>query len=219
MERPGPRNKTPLSLVYLHGFSASRKRHRAGGRDLGGARSAPTPFSTRLAAHGRTTPAEFATVTAQDWLDDAREALAVGRRIGDRVVLIGISTGALLATMAALEDNSLRHRGAGAAVAQFRLRDWRAKFISGPLGPGARTARHRQGIFLPARQHRSRRILDHALSVASHRRADGSASTTRDRSISASSRCPSCHLYRQGHGRRRRRPSEIGSTKSRRRQS
>ena len=63
-------------------------------------------FLPRLAAHGRATSAEFATVTPQDWLNDAREALAIGRRIGDRVILIGTSTGALLVTMVAIEDNS-----------------------------------------------------------------------------------------------------------------
>ena len=80
------------------------------------------------------TPAEFAAVTAQDWLDDAREALAVGRRIGHRVVVIGTSTGALLAAMAALEDTSSDIAALVLLSPNFGLRDWRAKFISGPLG-------------------------------------------------------------------------------------
>ena len=91
-------------------------------------------FLTRLAAHGRTSPEEFATVIAQGWLDDAREALAIGRRIGDRVILIGTSTGALLATMAALEDNSSGIAALVLLSPNFGLRDWRAQFISGPPG-------------------------------------------------------------------------------------
>jgi len=131
---PAARNKTPLVLVYLHGFSASR-------RDISPVietladKLAANAFATRLTAHGRTTPDGFVTATAQDWLDDAREALAIGRRIGNRVVLIGISTGALLATMAALEDKSSDIAALVLLSPNFAVRDWRGKFISGPVGP------------------------------------------------------------------------------------
>jgi alpha-beta hydrolase superfamily lysophospholipase len=131
---PAARDRTPLSLVYLHGFSASRKDITPVVERLASTFAA-NAFLTRLAAHGRMTSGEFATVTAQDWLDDAREALAVGRRIGDRVILIGTSTGALLATMVALEDNSPRIAALVLLSPNFGLRDWRTQFISGPLGP------------------------------------------------------------------------------------
>jgi alpha-beta hydrolase superfamily lysophospholipase len=132
--REGPHRKTPLALVYLHGFSASR-------RDISpvvetlAARLGANAFLTRLAAHGLATSGEFATVTAQDWLDDAREALAIGNRIGDRVILIGISTGALLGTMAALEGDTSRIAALILLSPNFGLADWRGKFVSGPLGP------------------------------------------------------------------------------------
>jgi alpha-beta hydrolase superfamily lysophospholipase len=125
--------RTPFALVYLHGFSASR-------RDISPVveRLAETlganAFMTRLAAHGLASPAEFASVTPQDWLDDARESLAIGRRIGERVILIGTSTGALLATMAALEDRSSDVAALTLLSPNFAIRDRRAKFISGPLG-------------------------------------------------------------------------------------
>ena len=132
--RDGAHRKTPLALVYLHGFSASR-------RDISpvvetlARRLGANAFLTRLSAHGMTAPSEFATVTAQDWLDDAREALAIGERIGDRVILVGISTGALLATMAALEDDTSRIAALILLSPNFGLADWRGKFVSGPLGP------------------------------------------------------------------------------------
>jgi alpha-beta hydrolase superfamily lysophospholipase len=129
---PATRSRTPLALVYLHGFSASRRDIAPVVETLAGTLGA-NAFLTRFAAHGRTTSTEFATVTAHDWLDDAREALAIGGRIGDRVVLIGTSTGALLATMAALEDSS-RIAALVLLSPNFAIRDWRAKFISGPLG-------------------------------------------------------------------------------------
>jgi alpha-beta hydrolase superfamily lysophospholipase len=130
---PAAHSTTPLSLVYIHGFSASRKDITPVVETLAGTLRA-NAFLTRLAAHGSATGAEFATVTAQDWLDDAREALAVGRRIGERVILIGTSTGALLATLVALDDNSPRIAALVLLSPNFGLRDWRAKFISGPLG-------------------------------------------------------------------------------------
>jgi len=130
---PAARGRTPLALVYIHGFSASRRDITPVVETLA-SRLRANAFLTRLAAHGSASAAGFATVTAQDWLDDAREALAIGRRIGERVVLIGTSTGALLATMAALEDNSPRIAALVLLSPNFRIRDWRGKFISGPLG-------------------------------------------------------------------------------------
>ncbi len=130
---PAAHGMTPVSLVYIHGFSASRKDITPVVETLASTLRA-NAFLTRLAAHGRRSGAEFATVTPQDWLDDAREALAIGRRIGERVVLIGTSTGALLGTMVALEDKSSRIAALVLLSPNFGLRDWRAKFISGPLG-------------------------------------------------------------------------------------
>lgn len=131
---PATHRPTPIAIAYLHGFSASR-------RDISpvvetlAANLGANAFLTRLTAHGLTSPAEFATVTPQDWLDDAREALAIGKRLGDRVILIGISTGALLATIAALEDDSQRIAALVLLSPNFGVRDWRAKFVSGPPGP------------------------------------------------------------------------------------
>jgi len=153
------RGRTPLSLVYVHGFSASRKDISPVVETLGQGLKANV-FFTRLAAHGMTSPDAFATVTPQDWLDDAREALAIGRRIGERTILIGTSTGALLATVVALEDEPVGFddelaalqerrtaRGDGGVAPEpsdiaalvllspnFGVRDWRVKFLSGPMG-------------------------------------------------------------------------------------
>ena len=44
--------------------------------------------------------------TADDWLDDAIEALAIGKRIGERVVVIGTSTGGTLATWLAMQPDA-----------------------------------------------------------------------------------------------------------------
>ncbi len=96
---PEVRGRTPLSLVYLHGFSADRHEMEPVishlGADLGA-----NVFFTRLAGHGRD-GAAMAEATVEDWLADAVEALAVGARLGDRVALIGTSTGGTLASWVA----------------------------------------------------------------------------------------------------------------------
>ncbi len=96
---PETRARTPLAVVYLHGFSADRHEvdplvHRVAQR------LAANAFFTRLAGHGRSAAA-MGEVSAEDWLDDAAEALAIGRTIGERVVLMGTSTGGTLATWVA----------------------------------------------------------------------------------------------------------------------
>jgi alpha-beta hydrolase superfamily lysophospholipase len=58
-------------------------------------------FETRLAGHGRT-PEAMGEPTVQDWLADMHEALTIGRQLGDRVLVMGVSTGATLATWQAL---------------------------------------------------------------------------------------------------------------------
>jgi pimeloyl-ACP methyl ester carboxylesterase len=212
---PAARSKTPLALVYIHGFSASRKDVAPVVETLAGALGA-NAFLTRLAAHGRTSPAEFAAVSAQDWLDDAREALAIGRRIGDRVILIGISTGALLATMAALEDNSPDIAALVLLSPNFALRDWRAKFISGPLGRVlARLIIGKEHSFQPdsSGHAESRTIPRKALSRS------WICSTTRAPFISSRSKYRSSSSIPTGMWSSTPPPSRIGSTRSKDRQS
>lgn len=94
-----PGAQTDLALVYLHGFSASAEELRPVpqmlARELGA-----NLFLARLSGHGRD-GAALAAVSADDWWRDTAEAVAVGQRIGRRVVLIGTSTGGTLAAEAA----------------------------------------------------------------------------------------------------------------------
>jgi alpha-beta hydrolase superfamily lysophospholipase len=90
---PGVRR--PLALVYLHGFSASSAELRPV-PDRVAAELGANLFLTRLAGHGRD-GAALAAASAEDWMTDLAEALAIGTRIGERVILIGTSTGGTLA--------------------------------------------------------------------------------------------------------------------------
>lgn len=98
------KQKTPLSIVYLHGFSATRQ-ETAPVSDSLAKRWGANLFYTRLAGHGRSGNA-MGEATADDWLDDAVEAMAVGKQIGDRVVVIGTSTGGTLATWLAVQPDA-----------------------------------------------------------------------------------------------------------------
>ena len=90
--------KTPLSIVYLHGFSATRQELAPVAQRVGEQLGANV-FLTRLVGHGRSSEA-MREVTLQRLIDDAREALHIGNQIGERTLLIGTSTGATLKLVA-----------------------------------------------------------------------------------------------------------------------
>ena len=98
------RARTPVAIVYLHGFSADRHEVEPLVSDLADSLDANVYFA-RLSGHGRDGPA-MAEATAEAWLADAAEAVAIGHRIGERVVLVGTSTGATLAFWAQSRDEA-----------------------------------------------------------------------------------------------------------------
>jgi esterase/lipase len=118
------RRRTALSIVYLHGYSATRQEVDPLCDELARALGANV-FYTRLAGHGRASAA-MGEVTGNDWLNDAAEALAIGQKIGERVILVGTSTGGTLALW-------LAQQGLTEAVAAQIL-------ISPNLGPKARAS-------------------------------------------------------------------------------
>jgi pimeloyl-ACP methyl ester carboxylesterase len=91
----GRGEKTPLSIVYIHGWQGSPRDYEAVlnpvAQDLGA-----NIFYTRLSGFCVTTE-EILTVTLDHWLDDVREAMEIGARIGERVVVAGTSMGGDLA--------------------------------------------------------------------------------------------------------------------------
>lgn len=91
--------KTQVAIVYLHGYSATRAELSPVTEDVGKRLGANVYFA-RMTGHG-VPGAELARATVGDWVRDATEAVAIGRRLGDRVVVIGTSTGATFAVLAA----------------------------------------------------------------------------------------------------------------------
>jgi len=88
--------RAPWGIAFLHGFGASRGEGEAILEPLTRELGANTWYA-RLPGHGRT-PEAHATAPAEDYLRVAAEALAMAEAIGERVLLVGSSTGGLLAT-------------------------------------------------------------------------------------------------------------------------
>ncbi len=99
---PVGKGRTKLALVYVHGFSATRPEIAPVPQRVAKALGANL-FLTRLAGHGRGSAAMGEPVV-NDWMIDMAEAMAIGRLLGERVVVIGTSTGGTLAVLAAFDE-------------------------------------------------------------------------------------------------------------------
>ena len=93
--------KTPLSIIYLHGFTASSKEIRPVPDRVAAALGANL-FFTRFAGHGRQ-PSAMADANVGRWMDDVGEAIKIGNQIGETVIIMATSTGGTLAAAAALD--------------------------------------------------------------------------------------------------------------------
>ena len=89
------KQQTEWSVVYLHGFSASRQEIDPVPRKVAAALRANL-FYTRLRGHGRDSAA-LGKATVNQWLNDSLEALRIGEKLGKKVVLFSTSTGSTLA--------------------------------------------------------------------------------------------------------------------------
>lgn len=129
---PTSRAKTPLAVVYIHGFSASKGETRPLA-DLVAGELGANLFYTRLSGHGRDAAAMTQT-SVGDWIDDYAEAMAIGRSIGERVVVIGTSTGGALATVGASRPELSEGLAALVEISpNFGLQNWRSFLLTVPF--------------------------------------------------------------------------------------
>ncbi|MEP2667697.1 MAG: alpha/beta hydrolase [Cyclobacteriaceae bacterium] len=96
------RQKTEYSVVYLHGFSASQEEgdpvHTNFAKRFGG-----NLYLPRLADHGIDTTEQLLYFTADRLWESSKEALAIGKAIGEKVILVSTSTGGTMALMLAAQ--------------------------------------------------------------------------------------------------------------------
>ncbi len=90
------KQKTEYAIVYLHGFSASQEEgdpvHRNLAKEFG-----CNLYLSRLSQHGIDTSDALANMTADNLWESAKEAYAIGKQLGNKVILMGTSTGGTLA--------------------------------------------------------------------------------------------------------------------------
>lgn len=86
------KSATEYALVYLHGFSASQGEghpvHVNTARRFG-----CNLYLSRLSEHGIDTSEQLLNLTADSYWETAKEALAIGKKLGRKVILMGTSTG------------------------------------------------------------------------------------------------------------------------------
>lgn len=96
------KQQTEYAVVYLHGFSASQEEgdpvHYEFAQKFG-----CNLYLSRLDAHGVDTTAPLASFTAEGVWNTAKEAYAIGKRLGKKVILLSTSTGGTLALKLAAE--------------------------------------------------------------------------------------------------------------------
>ncbi|MBR9999070.1 MAG: alpha/beta hydrolase [Cyclobacteriaceae bacterium] len=89
------KNKTEYAVVYLHGFSASQGEGIPVHVDFG-RRYGCNVYLSRLHGHGIHEKDALVDMTPENLVRSAAEALAIGKQVGERVILMGTSTGGTL---------------------------------------------------------------------------------------------------------------------------
>jgi esterase/lipase len=103
------KQKTPYSIVYLHGFSASQGEGEPVHRQVA-KRFGCNLYLSRLAEHGIDTVDQLVNLTPEKYWESAKLAYNIGKQLGDTVIVMGTSTGGSLALQLAAtypEINSL----------------------------------------------------------------------------------------------------------------
>lgn len=87
---------TEFVLLYLHGFSASRKEGFPVNEDFP-KRYQCNAYLARLASHGLVTDHPLIDMTPDRLYESAKQALVISRKLGRKVIIMGTSTGGTLA--------------------------------------------------------------------------------------------------------------------------
>lgn len=90
------KNKTEYAIVYLHGFSASQEEGNPVHRNIAKAFGCNL-YLARLAEHGIDTTDALYHFTAAGLWETGKQAYAIGKQLGKKVILMGTSTGGTLA--------------------------------------------------------------------------------------------------------------------------
>lgn len=98
--------RTDLSIVYVHGFSATAAEVRPLPDMVARALGANLYFA-RLTGHGQD-GAAMGRARLSDWQADVAEALSIGQALGEEMIVMGCSTGCTLLTEATARRNDIK---------------------------------------------------------------------------------------------------------------
>lgn len=126
-------DKTPFSVVYVHGFSASKGEIRPLPDEVADQLDANL-FYTRLTGHGQD-GAAMTQGSVNAWINDYEEAIAIGRAIGRKVIVIATSSGGSLAAWAASRPDASEGVAAIAFISpNFGLKASGSEILTMPWG-------------------------------------------------------------------------------------
>ena len=90
------KHKTAYSIVYLHGFSASKMEGAPTHMEIA-KKFGCNLYLARLSQHGIDTTDALINMTPDNLWETAKQAYAIGKQLGEKVILMGTSTGGTLA--------------------------------------------------------------------------------------------------------------------------
>lgn len=102
-ENDSTKNKTEYAVVYLHGFSASQGEGFPVHVDFA-KRYGCNLYLSRLHGHGLHTDSALMDMTPKNLVNSAKEAISVGKQLGERIILMSTSTGGTLSLYLAGQD-------------------------------------------------------------------------------------------------------------------
>ena len=124
--------KTPYSLVYLHGFSASQYEGNPVHEDFA-KRYGCNLYLSRLAGHGTEDEQNFIDLTPKDLIESAKHAIQIGQLLGEKVIVMSCSTGGTLSTYLAANNPDLIDAQILYSP-NFEIYDKNSKFLTYPWG-------------------------------------------------------------------------------------
>ena len=100
------KQKTPYAIVYLHGFSASQAEGFPIHQNLA-ARYGCNLYLSRLYAHGLNEKEPLLDFNSEKLIESAKEAILIGKQLGEKVIVMSTSTGGTLSLILAAADKDI----------------------------------------------------------------------------------------------------------------
>lgn len=103
---PNSHQKTKIAFVYLHGFGASKREGQPVMKMLSEKYGANV-YEARLSEHGIDRVNGFEYLTPENYVASAKEAVAIGKMLGEKVIVVSTSTGGTLSLTLAAADKEI----------------------------------------------------------------------------------------------------------------